>query len=145
MNNQNLKILLIFLFGLFSGISSFAQNDSISAESYVEEVDCEEYIFYNPEMAPVYEGGELALRKFIEENLIYPQGEQIEAKVYVGFTVSKTGEVKNVIIRRGVNPRYDKAALDVVRKLPNFSKPGTMCGKVVETRYTVPVKFQIKQ
>ena len=56
------------------------------------------------------------------------------------FVISKTGEVTDVSIARGVHPLLDKEAIRVVRELPAWT-PGEQNGKVVAVRYAVPVWF----
>ncbi len=97
------------------------------------------------EQMPEFPGGEVALRKFIAENLQYPKITQecdISGKVYVRFVVTKIGEVANIQIVRGVDELLDMEAIRVISTLPNF-KPGMQNGKPVNVWYTVPVDFQL--
>jgi protein TonB len=95
---------------------------------------------------PEFPGGELALRKYISNNIEYPQVAQdngIQGKVYVTFVVSKDGSVANARIARGVDPALDKEALRVVNSLPKW-KPGKQRGENVNVSYTVPINFALQ-
>lgn len=60
--------------------------------------------------------------------------------IYVSFVVGKQGEISNVKIAKSLNPEHDKAALDVVKKMPNW-KPGEQFGKPVAVNYHLPIKI----
>jgi TonB family protein len=106
----------------------------------------DEQIFFMVEDMPEYPGGELALRKFISENINYPEiarEKGVEGRVYVSFVVDKKGNVANVAIARGVNPALDKEALRVVNSLPAW-KSGKQRGEAVNVGYTVPIHFALQ-
>ena len=91
-----------------------------------------------------FPGGELALRKYIADNIRYPDepgGEDIEGVVYVRFKVDTLGNVGDVIVVRGLHPLFDAEALRVVKSFPRF-KPARQRSKPVGTTLTVPVKFE---
>ena len=103
-------------------------------------------IFFIVEDMPEFPGGEMALRKFIAENIQYPkeaQDKKIEGKVYVNFVVDKTGKVRNPRIARGVDPGIDAEALRVVSSLPNW-QPGKQRGEPIAVSYTIPIKFALQ-
>jgi TonB family protein len=109
----------------------------------VQDTTKEEMIYDMPEIMPKYPGGPDALDEFLKANLKYPPAAKekgIQGKVYVQFVVEKDGSITNVEVRRGVNPLLDAEALRVAKLLPNF-EPGTMRGKKVRVRYTLPVAF----
>ncbi|MNY07603.1 Gram-negative bacterial tonB protein [compost metagenome] len=66
----------------------------------------------------------------------------IVGKVYVQFVVSKTGELKDVVLRRSVHPSLDKEALRVVKSMPKW-KPGTLDGETVDSFFTLPITFNL--
>lgn len=98
------------------------------------------------EKMPVFPGGEKTLQQFIANNLVYPKEaskQKIQGKVFVSFTVSKTGEVEKIKIARGVNPLLDEAAMEVVQKMPKWT-PGYAKGEAVDVNYTIPILFSLK-
>jgi len=103
-------------------------------------------VFVIVEDMPEFPGGELALRKWIANNIKYPviaAENGIQGKVYVQFVVDKNGAITNARIARGVDPSLDQEALRVVNNLPKW-KPGMQRGKPVRVSYTVPINFQLQ-
>lgn len=97
------------------------------------------------EQMPEFPGGIAALKRYIAENVEYPveaQESEIEGTVYMRFVVSRSGKVGKVQVTRGVDPLLDDAAVEVVKKLPNF-KPGMQGGRTVPVWYSVPIVFQL--
>ncbi len=154
--------LLWFLPVLFGVLLVFAcseQNDVkdsktglIMPEDLVKEAPeevvkegCADKVYQTVEDMPVFEGGDYALRKFIAQNIKYPEiakKEGITGKVYIQFTVDKDGSVIDAIVLRSVHESIDKEALRVVSALPNW-KPGKQDGKPVNVQFTVPINFQL--
>ena len=82
------------------------------------------------------------IMKFIARNFKYPEiakANGVEGRVILEFVVEKNGKVGRVKILRGLDKHVDKAAIEVVEKLPKFS-PGKQTGKAVPVKYTVPIK-----
>lgn len=67
----------------------------------------------------------------------------IQGTVYVTFRVNTKGEIDDITIKRGVQQTLDEEALRVISKLPSMV-PGEQRGKKVNVRYTVPIKFALK-
>lgn len=106
----------------------------------------ESEVFVIVEDMPEFPGGDLALRKYISDNVDYPviaAENGIQGKVYVTFVVDKDGSVSNATIARGVDPSLDKEALRVINSLPRW-KPGKQRGKPVRVSFTVPINFQLQ-
>ena len=111
-----------------------------------EEVVEEPQVFFIVEDMPEFPGGELALRKYIAENVRYPEmakENDIQGTVYVRFVVDTDGSVKNVEVIRGVDQLLDKEAKRVVESLPKW-KPGKQRGKAVKVSHSVPIKFALQ-
>lgn len=127
------------------------ENTTIEIQEIVEAAPVEEepeepQVFFIVEEMPEFPGGELALRKYLGENIRYPEmakENDIQGTVYVRFVVDTDGSVKNVEIMRGVDPLLDKEAIRVVSTLPKF-KPGKQRGKAVKVSHQVPIKFQLQ-
>jgi len=116
---------------------------AISDFSMEEEEEEEEEIFMVVEEQPEFPGGYQALRKYLAENIEYPEvaaENQIQGTVYIQFVVTSNGNVEKAKVVRGVDRALDKEALRVVNSMPNW-KPGKQRGKAVSVWYTVPIKF----
>lgn len=95
---------------------------------------------------PEFPGGETALKQYIASNTIYPETEKesgIHGRAYVTFKITKEGKVTDARIARGLHPPMDKEAVRVVSSMPDW-KTGKKDGKPVDTNYTVPVEFILK-
>ena len=103
--------------------------------------------FYNRvEVLPTYPGGQKALEKYIEKNIIYPEEaitDGVEGTVEVMFAVDENGAVYTPKTRgEKVGYGLDEEAARVISKMPKWN-PGSIKGKNVKTRFTLPITFQI--
>ncbi|HIZ01521.1 MAG TPA: TonB family protein [Candidatus Bacteroides merdipullorum] len=97
------------------------------------------------EQAPAFPGGPQAMRKFIKENLQYPQIAKengIEGRVILQFVVDETGQVTDPKVVRSIDPSLDAEAIRLVSSMPRWT-PGQQDGKAVAVRYTMPVTFSL--
>ncbi|MEA4918515.1 TonB family protein [Proteiniphilum sp.] len=111
----------------------------------VEEVE-DEKPFEIVEQQASFPGGMEELNKYLRANLIYPviaQENGIQGKVILRFVVSKTGEISDIEVLRGVDPSLDREAVKVVKGMPKWI-PGRQRGKPVPVYFTLPVAFQLK-
>lgn len=103
-------------------------------------------IYAVPQEKAEFPGGELALRKWLANEVVYPvtaMNNGISGKVYLQFVVNENGDVSDVKVSKGKDPLLDEEALRVVRKLPKF-KPGKNGGKNVKSYYSIPINFILK-
>ena len=99
------------------------------------------------EQAPAFPGGPQAMRKFIKENLQYPQIAKengIQGRVILQFVVDETGQVTDPKVVRSIDPSLDAEAIRLVNSMPRWT-PGMQDGKAVSVRYTVPVAFSLNE
>jgi len=104
-------------------------------------------ILFITEKMPEFPGGELGLRKYIAQNVKYPQEARIngiEGKVYVRFVVTKTGIIDHVTLARGVDSILDSEAIRVISTLPQWKPAETADGEKVNVWYTVPINFALQ-
>ena len=126
--------------GVASMSSAMQKNDNrpmaMDNEGYYNRVD----------VLPSYPGGEKALSKFVENNITYPEDaikDGVEGTVNVVFAVDENGMVYTPITK-GEKLGYglDEEAARVISKMPKWN-PGSIKGKNVKTRFTLPINFQI--
>lgn len=67
----------------------------------------------------------------------------IEGTVYISFVVSKSGQVTNAKVVRGIGGGCDEYALKYVKKHAQFS-PGRQRGKPVPVKFTLPITFRLR-
>lgn len=98
------------------------------------------------ETKPEFVGGMSALIEYMQANIQYPkdlENKNIEAKVFVKFVVTKSGDIENVKIARGSeHEAFNEEATRVVSNMPNWT-PGTKNGKTVSAEMTLPIQFAL--
>ena len=131
--NVSLKVALMMLVLLFSFTTSTAQTKK------------NDMVFDVVEVMPQYPGGQIAMLKYLMENIKYPEQamkEGIQGRVTVRFIVEKDGSISDVKPVLSVHPLLNKEAVRVVKSMPKWS-PGKQNGKPVRVRFNVPVMFKL--
>lgn len=103
--------------------------------------------FVMVEQMPQFPGGESAMMQYIGTNLKYPESaakENIEGRVILRFVVTKTGDITDVSVLRGLDSRCDEEAMRVVRAMPKWT-PGKQGGKDVDVYYTLPILYKLQK
>ena len=97
-----------------------------------------------PESMPQFPGGEMALVKFVQRNIEYPEVDWEDSvrnrKVVIGFTVDEWGAVIDLKVIKSVCRSFDKEALRVMNLLPCF-EPAERDGKPVKCKMVMPFRF----
>lgn len=97
------------------------------------------------EQKPSFPGGESAMYKWLQDNIIYPAAaseEGVQGKVTVQFIVEKDGSITHIQVVRGKHPALDAEAARVIRKMPRWT-PGRNNGQPVRVTYHLPVQFKL--
>lgn len=131
--NVSLKVALMMLVLLFSFTTSTAQTKK------------NDMVFDVVEVMPQYPGGQIAMLKYLMENIKYPEQamkEGIQGRVTVRFIVEKDGSISDVKPILSVHPLLNKEAVRVVESMPKWT-PGKQNGKPVRVRFNVPVMFKL--
>jgi len=104
-----------------------------------------EVVFDIVEEMPEFIGGIEKLYEYLGNNITYPEQAKdfsIQGKVFVQFVVWKDGTIRDVKVVKGTHKLLDKEALRVITQMPKW-KPGKQRGKVVNAKFTLPIKFKI--
>ncbi|MBF1524210.1 MAG: energy transducer TonB [Prevotella salivae] len=131
--NVSLKVALMMLVLLFSFMTSTAQTKK------------NDMVFDVVEVMPQFPGGQIAMLKYIMENMKYPKQamkEGIQGRVAVRFIVEKDGSISDVKPILSVHPLLNKEAVRVVESMPKWT-PGKQNGKPVRVRFNLPVMFKL--
>lgn len=134
MNQVNKLITLLSL--LLTCNPAFAQGVSNS-----------DSVHARAEQMPEFKGGQQALYRYLTTNLRYPISaveDEVQGKVMVEFTVCEDGKLCDEKVTNTIDRRLAVEALRVVRNMPPW-KPGSIDGKPVKVRYTVPVLFHLQE
>ena len=119
-----------------------AQNQQQKNDTIVEQSI---FIEKPVDKAAEFPGGRKAMISFFENNIIYPPSaikDSISGKVRLGFTIEKSGKVKDVRVLKGVRQDLDMEALRVLKLMPIW-KPAFLFGKPIQQKFHLPVKFTL--
>lgn len=121
------------------------KNLTIIKDDFIEDSTRSDTIPYEVvEKMPQFPGGEKALQKFFHDRINWgptpPEGYSRPGKVIIRFTVTKFGDVRDIIVLKSLDPGCDKEAVRIAKILPGFI-PGEHNGKKVSVRYTLAVLF----
>jgi TonB family protein len=107
-------------------------------------------IYIKAEVAPVYTGGEEEMRKYLKDNLKYPDAARdngVEGTVFVDFVVDEKGKVTDVVASDAVGENVDLAlkeeAVRVVAAMPGW-QPATQRKKPVSSAFSIPITFELE-
>ena len=108
--------------------------------------ETQEVIFDFPDVDAEFPGNAIAMKKFIQDNVVYPMDareKNIQGRVYVTFIVERDGSITGVdIMRGGVSPSINREAKRLVSAMPNWT-PGEFGGSKVRTRCRLPITFTL--
>jgi len=103
-------------------------------------------VFNHVEEMPYFPGGEVALMKWLGENVTYPIGasqQGIQGRVVVRYIVRSDGSIDDVQIVRSLSQECDAAAVRAVQAMPKWT-PGKQKGEPVDVYYTLPILFKLQ-
>jgi periplasmic protein TonB len=127
------------------GKTSIVLNNSTTKADDKMEMD-KEGVYSRADVMPSFPGGEKALIKFMEDNLQYPQealDEGVEGNLKFQFAVDEAGKVYTpILIGEKMGYGFEEEAMRVIKKMPKWN-PGSIKGKNVKTRFTLPISFVI--
>jgi len=116
-------------------------------EKYIDPIDTTTFDGVFLQEKPEFPGGDPAMKKFLQNNVIYPQYvKEINGKgiVNVGFTVDKEGNIADVVLLNAAKyQELNYEAMRVVKKMPQWH-PGKQQGRAVKVRMNLPIKFDLK-
>jgi TonB family protein len=112
--------------------------------------DAEGHLVYNKaEEDPSFNGGEQAMKRFLQDNVKFPKDaaeEGLDGTVFIDFVVSSDGNVRAVMVTNipgeEVDQRFIDEAVRVVKSMPRWL-PGRQHGKAVDVSYSIPIAFEL--
>jgi len=142
---RKLSILPVAIFALYLFACNYSPRtiteDEVIALDMAEEPDPSVF----PDVMPEFPGGNEALLRFIQENMVYPKNAKdnnIQGRVFVQFVVTSKGTVGTVKITRSADPELDAETVRVIQSLPNFT-PGRKGSVAIPVWFQVPVTFSL--
>lgn len=104
-------------------------------------------IFANPEVMPVYPGGQKALMAFVSDRVIpklMKADSTLMGTMVVNFIIDKKGRCKDFKVYRSKGSRFDKIIIREMKHMKRW-KPCMQLGRPVSMRYNVPIRMKVKQ
>lgn len=98
------------------------------------------------EHMPAYLGGQLALLKFINDNVqlpAVPMDQIQETLLVIQFIIEANGSVSSVKILRGIHPEIDATYLRVFEQMPAW-EPARQRGMPVRTQMNFPIRIRFE-
>tara|TARA_B110000046_G_scaffold185988_1_gene231086 strand:- start:4923 stop:5519 length:597 start_codon:yes stop_codon:yes gene_type:complete len=82
-------------------------------------------IYEVPEIDPSFPGGQAGMAEFINKYIVIPiyMMDDADGTVYISFVVNKNGSIEQSKVIGSVSDALDKAALDVIARIPKWT-PG---------------------
>ena len=114
-----------------------------SAEIVAQVTKEKPYVYVD--QMPEFEGGELALQKFLASNLKYPESARnsgIAGLVFISFTITKEGRLIDYELQKGLSEDIDAEAMRVIKLTDGKWAAGKQNGKAVPVRFTIPIRFR---
>ena len=96
---------------------------------------------------PSFPGGETALKKYITENIRYPEIAKengVEGIVVVGFIVFTDGTLNDIKVVKFIDPDLENEALRIVKGMPLWI-PAEKDGTPIEAPSKVEVPFILEE
>jgi TonB family protein len=124
-----LAALLVISFGLSTGAHAQTQEDTA--------------VLTKVEITPCYPGGEMAWRRYLKKNLVYPDADMRNGTdtVVVQFIVARDGTVTNIRVVSGSSPTsFRKEAIRLIKKSGLWT-PGIQNGQQVRCLKMQPILF----
>jgi len=102
------------------------------------------YELFDATRPPSFPGGDTELLRYIANKLQYPSKARImgtQGSVILSFIVTKSGEIKDITIKKDIGNGCGEAAVRVFEAMPNWV-PGEHFGTAVHVRTAQPVYFK---
>jgi len=93
-----------------------------------------------------YLGGQIALLKYLNKNIVLPESatREVSGRIYIQFVVCVNGSICCVEAIKNANSPYSQAAIDVIRTIPGKWKPAELNGVPVASYFKLPVMIHLK-
>jgi TonB family protein len=128
-----IKLLLPFVF-----VCTFITS------TYSQTITAADSVLAIAEKMPEFKGGQDAFYNYLINNLAWPDvsmDKVYEAKITLGFIVTKDGKITKPRVVKGGHPKLDAEALRVISGMPNWNN-GLNKGKPVNVFVNIPLTYK---
>jgi TonB family C-terminal domain len=142
-----LLIFFIMSISFFTSIKSFSNvpNRFVQVDDTIHQLHRIAKKHSVSEVFPHFRGGTYALRKYIKDNLIYPEESaknNVQGKVEINCIVTKTGAIEKVIVMTSLDKYCDAEAIRLIKNMPKWI-PGNINGVPADMHRVIVVDFVI--
>ena len=134
----------VLLFWLMMAAWAGMSAQSVDSSKYVEP---SKKIVANPEVMPVYPGGQKALMAFVSDRVIpklMKADSTLTGIMVVNFVIDKKGRCKDFKVYRSKGSRFDKIIIREMKHMKRWT-PCMQLGRPVSMRYNVAIRMKVKQ
>jgi len=140
-----LLIFFIMSISFFTSIKSFSNvpNRFVQVDDTIQQRNRIAKKRSVTEVFPQFPGGADALRKYIKDNLIFPEESaknNVHGKVEINSVVTKTGAIEKVIVMTSLDKYCDAEAVRLIKNMPKWI-PGKVNGVPTDLHRVIAVDF----
>jgi len=138
------QIVVVLFFFLFVNVQA---QSNLSVSTYNSGF-VSDPVYKLVDKMPMFPGGQAALYSFMARNTEYPadaKSDGIYGTVHVTFVVTKSGQLTDVKVKKGLpdgGQGCNDEAVRVIKSMPRWT-PGYHEGEAVNVQYTLPFKFKL--
>nr|WP_321452586.1 hypothetical protein [uncultured Carboxylicivirga sp.] len=88
-----------------------------------------------------YPGGEEALLKYIDKNVLTNNKPKDKGIVIIGFAIEQDGSITDIKVHRGISKKSDKKAVKIVEGMPNWKPAKYSDGTFYKSTVSVLIPF----
>lgn len=95
------------------------------------------------EIMPQYPGGEVALLKYLRDNIQFKEPDCVPRKGAIRFVVKKNGDLSNFEVLKDPGCGLGEAYIELLKKMPKWI-PGSINGQLCDVKFTLPIYIRLE-
>ncbi len=120
---------------------AFPLKDSLAVDQLRKDAEMKRALRKKDRKSPTFPGGVEVMKKYITDNLIYPENHTELKLITAYFDVDKDGQLLNIKLRNKTESAYTKEALRLIKAMPKWL-PATDLGKPRLQHYRLNILFE---
>jgi len=103
-------------------------------------------LFCQDTINPQFIGGEMALYKFLSNNIVFPEKaleQGLQGRVFLTFIIEPDSSVSNIRVLSGPGDILENEAIRVINLTQGMWIPGYIDQRPIRTSYNLPIKFTL--
>jgi protein TonB len=131
------KITLLLFITLISQLGMAQESTAIPKE------DNTVYNAAALEVLPEFPGGNAEFGLYVQRNYKYPTNVKfLHGRIFVNFVIEKDGSIVDIDVVRDLGFGTKEEAIRMLKNCPKWT-PGTIGGKPIRVRYSLPIQIDI--